>query len=115
MHTYVSNCSWIDESLIKAGTFYPADARTPEARLRFYASIFSTVETRESRTPSSWQTCWARGCRTEVDIDGASQPQQGCFQPSVNEGAVKVSVDGAGSRDVGRLLIAARGQNTGVV
>ncbi len=43
-HTYIGNCAWIDESLIKAGTFYPADAKTPESRLRFYSSIFPTVE-----------------------------------------------------------------------
>ena len=36
--------SWADPSLIKCGTFYPPDAKSPEARLRFYASQFPLVE-----------------------------------------------------------------------
>jgi probable DNA metabolism protein len=35
---------WTDPSLIEAGVFYPDDATTPEARLRYYASKFSLVE-----------------------------------------------------------------------
>ncbi|GBD10761.1 hypothetical protein HRbin23_00407 [bacterium HR23] len=42
--TYIGTCSWTDRGLIQAGTFYPAWARTTEARLRFYASVFPTVE-----------------------------------------------------------------------
>jgi uncharacterized protein YecE (DUF72 family) len=33
-----------DPSLIKCGTFYPSDAKSAEARLRFYASQFPLVE-----------------------------------------------------------------------
>jgi uncharacterized protein YecE (DUF72 family) len=36
--------SWTDPTLIKSKKWYPADARTPEARLRYYASKFSLVE-----------------------------------------------------------------------
>ncbi len=40
----IGTASWADPSLIKCGTFYPADAKSPEARLRFYASQFPLVE-----------------------------------------------------------------------
>jgi uncharacterized protein YecE (DUF72 family) len=40
----VGTASWTDPSLIESGRFYPPDARTPEARLRFYASQFPLVE-----------------------------------------------------------------------
>ncbi len=35
---------WTDPSLTEPGVFYPADATTPETRLRYYASRFSLVE-----------------------------------------------------------------------
>ena len=35
---------WTDPSLTEPGVFYPDDATTPEARLRYYASRFSLVE-----------------------------------------------------------------------
>ncbi len=37
-------CGWTEPTLIKEGTFYPADVRTPEERLRFYAGRFPIVE-----------------------------------------------------------------------
>jgi len=40
----VGTSSWTDPSLIKEGHFYPPEARTAEARLRFYASRFPIVE-----------------------------------------------------------------------
>jgi uncharacterized protein YecE (DUF72 family) len=40
----VGTSSWTDKSLIESGLFYPADATTPEERLRFYASQFPIVE-----------------------------------------------------------------------
>ena len=40
----VGTASWTDKTLIDCGRFYPADARTPEARLRYYASQFRLVE-----------------------------------------------------------------------
>jgi uncharacterized protein YecE (DUF72 family) len=40
----VGICGWTEPTLIKAGTFYPPDAKTPEDRLRFYATQFPIVE-----------------------------------------------------------------------
>lgn len=40
----VGTASWTDKSLIDAGTFYPKDCKSPEARLRFYAAEFPMVE-----------------------------------------------------------------------
>jgi uncharacterized protein YecE (DUF72 family) len=36
--------SWTDPTLLKSGRFYPPEAKTPEQRLRFYASQFPVVE-----------------------------------------------------------------------
>jgi uncharacterized protein YecE (DUF72 family) len=36
--------SWTEPTLIKAGTFYPPDAKSAEDRLRFYAAHFPMVE-----------------------------------------------------------------------
>ena len=40
----IGTCSWADESLIQSGRFYPDIAKTPEERLRYYASQFPLVE-----------------------------------------------------------------------
>ncbi len=40
----VGTSSWTDKSLIECGRFYPADVKSPEARLRYYASQFPIVE-----------------------------------------------------------------------
>ncbi len=40
----VGTSSWTDRTLTQAGTFYPREAGTAEARLRFYASQFPIVE-----------------------------------------------------------------------
>lgn len=40
----VGTSSWTDKTLIESGRFYPPEAKTPEARLRFYASRFPLVE-----------------------------------------------------------------------
>jgi len=44
MSILVGTASWTDKTLIDCGRFYPKQARTPEARLRYYASIFPMVE-----------------------------------------------------------------------
>lgn len=44
MAILVGTASWTDKSLIDCKRFYPADARTAEARLRFYATRFPMVE-----------------------------------------------------------------------
>lgn len=40
----VGICSWADPALIEARTFYPQKSMTPDARLRYYAEYFDTVE-----------------------------------------------------------------------
>lgn len=40
----VGTCSWTDPTLIRSGRFYPAGAKSAEARLQFYASQFRLVE-----------------------------------------------------------------------
>lgn len=40
----VGTSSWTDKTLIESGRFYPPSAKTPEDRLRFYASQFPIVE-----------------------------------------------------------------------
>jgi uncharacterized protein YecE (DUF72 family) len=40
----IGTASWTDPTLVKDGHFYPADAKTSEARLRYYASQFPIVE-----------------------------------------------------------------------
>ena len=44
MSILVGTASWTDKSLIDCGRFYPADAKSPEARLRYYAGQFALVE-----------------------------------------------------------------------
>ena len=41
---YIGTASWTDKTLIKSGRFYPKGGSTAEARLRFYADHFDTVE-----------------------------------------------------------------------
>jgi len=40
----IGTCSWAEKSLLESGEFYPAEAKSAEARLRYYASHFDTVE-----------------------------------------------------------------------
>ena len=40
----VGTSSWTDKTLIECGRFYPPEVKTPEARLKFYASQFPIVE-----------------------------------------------------------------------
>jgi uncharacterized protein YecE (DUF72 family) len=40
----VGICSWTDAALIEEGSFYPRRSMTAEARLRYYARFFDTVE-----------------------------------------------------------------------
>jgi uncharacterized protein YecE (DUF72 family) len=43
-HVLIGTSSWTDPTLVKDGHFYPAGARTAEARLRYYATQFPLVE-----------------------------------------------------------------------
>src|SRR5690242_691160 len=40
----IGTAGWTDKTLTARGVFYPDDAKTPEDRLRYYASRFSMVE-----------------------------------------------------------------------
>lgn len=40
----VGSASWTDKTLLACGRFYPPEAKTAEARLRYYASQFPLVE-----------------------------------------------------------------------
>jgi uncharacterized protein YecE (DUF72 family) len=40
----VGTASWTDKTLVECGRFYPPEARSAEARLRYYASQFPLVE-----------------------------------------------------------------------
>lgn len=40
----VGTCSWTEKTLISGGEFYPKETKTAEARLKYYASHFDTVE-----------------------------------------------------------------------
>jgi uncharacterized protein YecE (DUF72 family) len=44
MTILVGTASWTDKTLIACGRFYPGEAKSAEARLRFYASKFPIVE-----------------------------------------------------------------------
>jgi len=44
MAILAGTASWAEKSLIDSGLFYPPDVKTPEARLRYYASVFPLVE-----------------------------------------------------------------------
>lgn len=44
MALLVGTASWTDKTLIACGRFYPREARSAEARLRHYASVFPMVE-----------------------------------------------------------------------
>ena len=41
---YYGTSSWTDPTLLKSRAFYPADAKNPEDRLRFYSEQFPLVE-----------------------------------------------------------------------
>jgi uncharacterized protein YecE (DUF72 family) len=44
MTILIGTSSWTDPTLVKEGHFYPPEAKTAEARLRFYAEQFPIVE-----------------------------------------------------------------------
>ena len=62
-------CSWTEKTLIQSGQFYPPDARTAEARLRFYATHFDTVEVDSTYYAIPDQkTAWLWDMRTPADF-----------------------------------------------
>jgi len=44
MKVLVGTASWSDKSLVNSRKFYPKDVKTPEGRLRYYATRFPVVE-----------------------------------------------------------------------
>ncbi len=40
----VGTCSWTEKPLLKSGEFYPTESKSAEDRLRYYATLFDTVE-----------------------------------------------------------------------
>lgn len=69
MQILVGTASWTDKTLIACGRFYPPAVKTPEARLRYYATRFPMVEVDASYhaipTPASARA-WAE--RTPADF-----------------------------------------------
>lgn len=43
-HVLIGTASWTDKSLVDSGAFYPAEAKSAEERLRYYAQQFPVVE-----------------------------------------------------------------------
>jgi hypothetical protein len=43
-NVYYGTCGWTDRTLIESGSFYPANLRSSEGRLRHYAREFPLVE-----------------------------------------------------------------------
>ncbi len=63
----MGTCSWTDPTMVRA--WYPASARTAEDRLRYYASLFDTVEVDSSfygLPTAATATAWAE--RTPADF-----------------------------------------------
>ncbi|MDB5730806.1 MAG: hypothetical protein JWQ03_701 [Variovorax sp.] len=69
MSILIGTASWTDKTLVESGTFYPPEARSAEARLRYYASQFPMVEVDSSyyAIPSATNAqLWAE--RTPADF-----------------------------------------------
>ena len=61
----VGTCSWAEKTLVESGEFYPREVRSAEARLRYYASCFDTVEVDSTYYAIPEQrTVWLWGART---------------------------------------------------
>jgi uncharacterized protein YecE (DUF72 family) len=58
----LGSCSWTEKTLVRSGEFYPKGVNTAEKRLRYYASIFDSVEvdsTYYAIPPESTVAGWA--------------------------------------------------------
>ncbi len=61
----VGTCSWAEKTLVESGEFYPREVKSAEARLRYYASCFDTVEVDSTYYAIPEQrTAWLWGART---------------------------------------------------
>jgi uncharacterized protein YecE (DUF72 family) len=65
----IGTCSWTEKTLIQSGQFYPPNAKTAEARLRFYATHFDTVEVDSTyyAIPDA-RTAWLWDIRTQENF-----------------------------------------------
>jgi len=71
----VGICGWTEPTLIKAGTFYPSQAKTPEERLRFYATQFPIVEVDSTYySPPTEQSCFHPKRPRSATSTGRSSP-----------------------------------------
>lgn len=74
----IGTCSWAEKTLVASGEFYPPEAKTAEARLRYYAATFDTVEIDstyyaipDQRTAWLWDTRTPSGFTFHVKAYGA--------------------------------------------
>jgi uncharacterized protein YecE (DUF72 family) len=65
----IGTCSWTEKTLVQSGLFYPPEARSAEARLRYYATHFDTVEVDSTyyAIPDA-KTAWLWDLRTPPDF-----------------------------------------------
>ncbi len=75
---YVGSCSWAEKSLVAGGRVYPPGIRSAEARLRYYASLFPTVEVDSSyyavpsrKNSETWASRTPKGFIFHVKAHGA--------------------------------------------
>jgi uncharacterized protein YecE (DUF72 family) len=71
-------CSWTEKTLIQSDEFYPKNARTAEARLKYYAEHFNTVEVDSTyyaipnkRTTYQWADRTPDGFLFHIKVYGA--------------------------------------------
>lgn len=74
----IGTCSWAEKTLIESGEFYPREAKSAEARLRYYASYFDTVEVDstyyaipDQRTAWLWDARTPAGFTFHIKVYGA--------------------------------------------
>lgn len=68
----IGTASWTDPTLIKCKCFYPDDVKTPEERLRFYASRFPVVEVAAASTPCRRSTTQCSGPSERLRISSST-------------------------------------------
>jgi uncharacterized protein YecE (DUF72 family) len=75
---FTGTCSWTEKTLITSGEFYPAGTGSPEGRLRYYASRFSTVEVDSTyyaippvRSAELWAQRTPEGFKFHIKVYGA--------------------------------------------
>ena len=78
----VGTCSWAEKTLVESGEFYPREARSAEARLRYYASCFDTVEVDATYYAIPDQrTVWLWGARTPERLHLPRESVRRAYRP----------------------------------